>query len=255
MNNPSSISIKTKEELAILREGGRILSEIIHELTGSVKSGMSTQEVDDIAEKLILKQNVIPAFKGYRGFPGCACISVNHEVVHGIPGDRVLNEGDIASVDVGIIYKDYYSDTATTIPVGSISSELKNLLNVTKDALYQGIEQTRADNHLSDISAAIQRYVESHDFSIVKDFVGHGIGKNLHEDPEIPNYGPPHQGPLLKEGMVFAIEPMVNLGRWETKILEDGWTVSTADGQPSAHFEHTVAITDKGPEVLTEYRA
>ncbi len=255
MNKPGSISIKTKEELAILREGGRILAEIVHELTSSLKSGITTKEVDEIAEKLIAKRNVIPAFKGYRGFPGCVCLSVNHEVVHGIPGDRILKDGDIVSIDVGIIYKDYYSDTAMTVPVGEISAELKKLLAVTKDALYRGIEEARAHNHLSDISAAIQRYVESNDFSIVKDFVGHGIGKNLHEDPEIPNYGPPHQGPLLKEGMVFAIEPMVNLGRWETKILDDGWTVSTADGKASAHFEHTVAITGKGPEILTEYRS
>lgn len=255
MNKPSSISIKTKDELAILREGGRILAEIVHELSSSLKSGITTKEVDESAEKLIAQHKVIPAFKGYRGFPGCVCLSVNHEVVHGIPGDRILKDGDIVSVDVGIIYKDYYSDTAMTLPVGKITPELQKLLSVTQDALYRGIEEARPHNHLSDISAAIQRYVESNNFSIVKDFVGHGIGKNLHEDPEIPNYGPPHQGPVLKEGMVFAIEPMVNLGRWETKILDDGWTVSTADGKPSAHFEHTVAITDAGPEVLTEYRS
>lgn len=255
MTRQSSISIKTKEELAILREGGKILADIVHELKSSLSSGITTKEVDEIAERLIVSRNVIPAFKGYRGFPGCVCLSVNHEVVHGIPGDRILKDGDIVSVDVGIIYKDYYSDTAMTVAVGTISPELQKLLDVTQDSLYRGIEEARVHNHLSDISAAIQTYVESNHFSIVKDFVGHGIGKNLHEDPEIPNYGPPHQGPVLKEGMVFAIEPMVNLGRWETKILEDGWTVSTADGKPSAHFEHTIAITEQGPEIFTEYRS
>ena len=252
MSKQSAISIKSKEELQILREAGKILSGIVKELKSSLKSGVTTKEVDKIAERLIAKQNVIPAFKGYRGFPGCVCISVNHEVVHGIPSERILKAGDIVSLDVGIVHNNYYSDTAVTVGIGSIEPALQKLLDVTKESLYRGIRQAQVDNHLSDISAAIQRYVESNKFFIVKDFVGHGIGRNLHEDPEIPNYGPPHQGPILKEGMVFAIEPMVNVGTWQTKILDDGWTVSTADGKPSAHFEHTIAVTKSGPEILTE---
>lgn len=234
-----------------MREAGQILGGVIHELKGSLKSGVTTKAVDTIAEDLIQKANVIPAFKGYRGFPGCVCMSVNHEVVHGIPNERILREGDIVSMDVGIIHKDYYADTAVTVGIGKIGDELQQLLDVTRESLHRGIEQAQVHNHLTDISAAIQKYVEKFNFSIVKEFVGHGIGRNLHEDPEIPNFGPPHQGPILKAGMVFAIEPMVNLGTWQTRILEDGWTVATMDGKPSAHFEHTVAITKNGPEILT----
>ncbi|MBP9853508.1 MAG: type I methionyl aminopeptidase [Candidatus Omnitrophica bacterium] len=252
MNKQSTINIKTKEELRILREAGKILAGIVQELKSSLKSGITTKEVDLIAERLIAKQNVIPAFKGYRGFPGCACISVNHEVVHGIPSERILKNGDIVSLDVGIIHNKYYSDTAVTVGIGTIEPIHQKLLDVTKESLHRGIKQALVNNHLSDISAAIQSYVEANKFSIVKDFVGHGIGRNLHEDPEIPNYGPPHQGPILKEGMVFAIEPMVNVGSWQTKILDDGWTVSTVDGKPSAHFEHTIAIMNNGPEILTQ---
>ena len=200
---------------------------------------------------MIRQRAVVPAFKGYRDFPGCVCISVNEEVVHGVPGNRLLRAGDIVSLDVGIIHKGYYSDTALTVGIGMIRDALKKLLDVTSQSLDKGIEQARAGNHLSDISHAIQAFVEANHFSIVRDFVGHGIGKSLHEDPEIPNFGPAHNGPILKEGMVFAIEPMVNMGTWQTKILEDGWTVVTQDGAPSAHFEHTVAITAKGPEILT----
>ncbi|MGE0269050.1 MAG: type I methionyl aminopeptidase [Candidatus Omnitrophota bacterium] len=252
MDKPSLINIKTKEELKVLREAGKILAGIVQDVKSSLKSGVTTKEVDRIAERLIAKQNVIPAFKGYRGFPGCVCISVNHEVVHGIPSERILKDGDIVSLDVGIIHNKYYSDTAVTVAIGPVDPVLQKLLDVTKESLYRGINQARVHNHLSDISSAIQRYVESNKFFVVKDFVGHGIGRNLHEDPEIPNYGPPHQGPVLKEGMVFAIEPMVNIGTWQTKILDDGWTVSTADGKASAHFEHTVAILNNGPEILTE---
>jgi methionyl aminopeptidase len=198
------------------------------------------------------RKGVSPAFKGYRGFPGCVCVSVNDEVVHGIPGSRLLCDGDIVSLDVGIIHRDYYSDTAVTVGIGEVSKALRHLLEVTYQSLYEGIKEARVNNRLSDISHAIQKFVESHNLSVVRDFVGHGIGKNLHEDPEIPNFGPPHMGPLLKEGMVFAIEPMVNLGTWQTKISSDGWTVRTVDGKPSAHFEHTIAIAAGGPEILTE---
>jgi methionyl aminopeptidase len=220
-------------------------------LQGSLTSGITTKEIDLKAQDLIAKHNVRPAFKGYRGFPGCACVSVNEAVVHGIPGKRVVKEGDIVSIDVGIIHDDYYSDTAVTVAIGEVAPEIKRLLQVTEASLYKGIEQARVNNRLSDISWAVQSYVELHGFSVVRDFVGHGIGKQLHEDPEIPNYGPPGQGPILKEGMVFAIEPMVNVGTARTRMLNDGWTVVTEDGKPSAHFEHTIVVTSKGPEILT----
>ncbi len=252
MTPDSSITIKTPEELQIMREAGAILASVINEVKCSLKSGMTTREADQKAEKLIKEKNVIPAFKGYRGFPGCVCFSVNEEVVHGIPGDRILKDGDIASLDVGIIYKGYYSDTATPVAIGEAQPDLQRLLDVTSESLLEGINQARVNNHLSDISHAIQKYVEENGFSIVREVVGHGIGKNLHEDPEIPNFGPPHQGPVLKEGMVFAIEPMVNVGYASTKILQDGWTVVTEDGKPSAHFEHTIAIRKDGPEILTK---
>jgi len=252
MKTQRHIQIKTPEEIEVLADAGQILAGIIEELSCSLTNGMTTKDIDAKAEALIAARNVKPAFKGYRGFPGCACVSVNHEVVHGIPGDKKVHEGDIVSIDVGIIHRDYYSDTAFTIGVGKISKELQALLDVTRSALYKGIAQARPGNHLSDISHAIQKYVEGKKYAIVRDFVGHGIGKNLHEDPEIPNFGPPHQGPLLKEGMVLAIEPMVNLGTWQTRIVEDGWTVETVDKKPSAHFEHTVAVTKEGPRILTE---
>lgn len=252
MKTTSSISIKTAQEIAILRDAGKILAEISEDLKRSLREGITTREVDQVAEKLIRQRAVVPAFKGYRDFPGCVCISVNEEVVHGVPGNRLLRAGDIVSLDVGIIHKEYYSDTALTVGIGTIRDALKKLLDVTSQSLDKGIEQARAGNHLSDISHAIQTFVEGNHFSVVRDFVGHGIGKSLHEDPEIPNFGPAHNGPILKEGMVFAIEPMVNMGTWQTKILEDGWTVVTQDGAPSAHFEHTVAITAKGPEILTK---
>lgn len=248
----NSISIKTDAEIDILRDAGKILSGIIKDLTRSLQSGITTKEIDILAEKMMKERGVIPAFKGYRGFPACACISVNEEIVHGIPGNRVLRDGDIVSLDVGIKYKDFYSDTAVTVGIGKIDDELKRLLDVTKESLYRGIEQARINNRLSDVSHAIQSYVEANRFSVVRDFVGHGIGRYLHEDPEIPNFGPPHQGPVLKEGMVFAIEPMVNMGSWYTKIEKDGWTVKTQDGKPSAHFEHTIVIRANGPEILTE---
>lgn len=252
MTANNSISIKTSEELDILREAGVVLASVINEVKRSLKSGMTTREVGQKAEDLMKASNVLPAFKGYRGFPACVCLSVNDEVVHGIPGERVLKDGDIASLDAGIIYKGYYSDMAVTVGIGEIKPELQRLMDVTLESLRKGIEQAKTGNHLSDVSHAVQRYVEANQFSVVREFVGHGIGKNLHEDPEIPNFGSPHQGPILEEGMVLAIEPMVNMGRSSTRILEDGWTVVTQDGKPSAHFEHSVAITKNGPEILTK---
>jgi len=247
-----NIIIKTPAEIAIMKKAGGILSLILKKVAGSVKAGMTTRDIDLLTEKLIAKQGCRAAFKGYRGFPGSACVSINQEVVHGIPGNRIIKDGDIVSIDVGLIYDDYYADTATTVAVGRVSDQVKSLLAVTRESLYAGILQARLGNHLSDISHAVQKHVEQRGFSVVRDFVGHGIGVTLHEEPEIPNYGPPHTGPFLKEGMVFCIEPMVNMGSWETKIMEDGWTVETEDGQPSAHFEHMVAVTAEGPEILTE---
>lgn len=212
---------------------------------------MTTQAIDQKAEELIRAHGGQSAFKGYRGFPASSCVSVNREVVHGVPGPRIIKEGDIVSIDVGIIVDNYFSDTAFTLGVGNISLELQKLLRVTQEALYKGIAQAVVDRHLFDISYAIQSYVESRGFTVVRDFVGHGIGRALHEEPEIPNFGQPHDGPLLKEGMVLAIEPMVNMGTWQTRTLSDGWTVVTKDGLPSAHFEHTIAITKSGPEILT----
>lgn len=248
-SNP--IKIKSPQELKVLRKAGRILSSIMKELSRSLKAGMKTREIDAFAERLIGEHNVLPAFKGYRGFPACACISVNQEVVHGIPGDRVIRDGDIVSLDIGIIYRDYYSDTAVTVGIGDINPKLQELLDVAGEALQRGISQAKVDHRLGDVSHAIQQCVESRHFSIVRDFVGHGIGRALHEPPEIPNFGMPRTGPILKEGMVLAVEPMVNVGTWQTKISEDGWTVVTLDGQPSAHFEHTLAVTADGPEILT----
>lgn len=252
MTANAQIKLKAPHEVKILVKAGHILSSIIHEVTCSLKSGMTTKAIDAIAEQLIAEHGVTPAFKGYRGFPACCCISVNDEVVHGIPGEKCVRDGDIVSIDVGIIYKDYYSDTAITLGVGKINSKLQELLDVTKESLTQGINQARVGNRLGDISHAIQSFVEARGFSIVRDFVGHGIGKNLHEAPEIPNFGSSGTGPILKEGMVFAIEPMVNVGSWQTRICEDGWTVVTADGQASAHFEHSLAITANGPLILTK---
>lgn len=248
----SSISIKTPEELQVMREAGSILASVVNEIKCSLKSGVTTREVDQKAEALIKAHKVIAAFKGYRGFPACVCLSINEEVVHGIPSDRVLKDGDIASVDIGIIHKGYYSDTAVTVGIGTVKKELQRLMDVTVESLHEGIDQARVGNHLSDISYAIQKYVEANQFSVVREFVGHGIGKHLHEDPEIPNFGPPHKGPVLKEGMVLAIEPMVNLGKAPTKILNDGWTVTTEDEKPSAHFEHTIAIGKETAEILTK---
>jgi methionyl aminopeptidase len=245
------IKIKSPQEIDILRKAGKILASIIKQLEGSLTAGMTTKDIDAKALALMQQYKVKPAFKNYRGFPANSCISVNETVVHGIPSQRMVRNGDIVSIDVGIIHDDYYSDTAVTVGVGPLSPANKKLLEVTEAALYKGIEQARAGGHLSDISHAVQNYAELHGFSIVRDFVGHGIGRQLHEDPEIPNYGQAGQGPMLKEGMVFAIEPMVNLGTHRTKILEDGWTVVTEDGKSSAHFEHCIAITSKGAEILT----
>lgn len=245
------IPIKSEEDLKMLQKSGKILSKIIRRLQKFIRVGVSTIEIDRLAEKLIKEENAISAFKGYNGFPANICVSVNEEVVHGIPGQKMLKDGDIISLDAGINYEGYISDVAITLPVGRIDPKAKKLIEITRNALSQGIKQARVNNHLSDISYAIQTYVESQGFQVVRQFVGHGIGYSLHEDPQIPNFGLPHQGEVLKKGMVLAIEPMVNMGTWECKILDNGWTAVTKDGFPSAHFEHTIAITEAGPKILT----
>lgn len=245
------ILLKSEKDLQMLRQSGKILARIMQRLRDFIKAGVSTQEIDRLAEELLRRENSLPAFKGYKGFPANICTSINEEIVHGIPGERRIREGDIISLDLGINYAGYFSDAATTLAIGRVNSRAKKLIEVTKTALSEGIKQSRIGNKLSDISYAIQSYVEKHGFSVVRQFVGHGIGLSLHEEPEIPNFGRPHQGPELKPGMVFAIEPMVNMGTWESEILDNGWTAVTKDRLPSAHFEHTVAITEDGPEVLT----
>jgi len=235
----------------MIGESGEILAKIMQKLREFIRAGISTQEIDQLTEELVCKENAIPAFKGYKGFPANICTSINEEIVHGIPGERRLENGDIISLDLGINYKGYFSDAAITLAIGGIETKTKKLIEVTKTALSEGIKQARIDNHLSDISYAIQSYVEKNGFSVVREFVGHGIGLKLHEEPEIPNFGRPQQGPILREGMVFAIEPMVNMGTWESKILDNGWTAVTKDGLVSSHFEHTVAITENGPAILT----
>ncbi|MBI5145266.1 MAG: type I methionyl aminopeptidase [Candidatus Omnitrophica bacterium] len=245
------IPLKSKEDLERLKISGRIVAKIMQKLRNYVKVGISTKEIEGLAEELMAQEKVSAAFKGYKGFPASICTSVNEEIVHGIPSDRRLKEGDILSIDLGINYQGYFADAAVTLAIGRINSKVNKLIEVTKAALQEGIREARDDNYLSDISCAIQHYVEASGFSVVRQFVGHGIGRSLHEEPEIPNFGMAHHGPKLKAGMVLAIEPMVNMGTWEADILENGWTAVTKDKLPSAHFEHTVAVTKNGPDILT----
>lgn len=247
------ITLKSKKELKFLREAGQIVAEVLEELREIIitSSRITTQELDRLAESLILKRRAKPAFKGYRGFPSSLCTSVNEQVVHGIPGPYRLRSGDIIGLDLGVEFNGYYGDAAVTVTVGEASDEVQRLLQITERALYRGIKQAKAGNKLSDISYAIQSYVEKNGFSVVRDLVGHGIGKSLHEEPAVPNFGKAGQGPLLKKGMTLAIEPMVNTKSFEVKTKKDDWTVVTADGKPSAHFEHTIAIRGSKPEILT----
>jgi methionyl aminopeptidase len=246
------IVLKSERELAYMKDAGRIVAETHGELKKAVAPGVTTKELDQIAEEYITKKGAVPAFKGYHGFPATICASINEEVVHGIPGLRALKSGDIISIDVGAVINGYYGDAAVTLPVGEISESAAHLLEVTEQCLYKGIEQVKVDNRLTDISHAIQNYVESNGFSVVRDFVGHGIGTRMHEEPQVPNFGMPGRGPRLKPGMCLAIEPMVNMGSYEVETLLDNWTVVTKDKQLSAHFEHSVAVTEKGPLILTE---
>ncbi|RDV83381.1 type I methionyl aminopeptidase [Ammonifex thiophilus] len=242
---------KSERELQYMREAGRIVALTLQELEKAIRPGVTTKELDSLAEEFIRRQGARPAFKGLYGFPASICTSINEEVVHGIPGPRRLREGDIISIDVGTEVEGYHGDGAWTFPVGEISEEAARLLEVTREALYRGIEKAVAGNRLTDISYAIQTYVESHGFSVVRDFVGHGIGRRMHEEPQVPNFGPPGRGPRLEEGMTLAIEPMVNAGTYEVEVLPDNWTVVTKDRRLSAHFEHTIAVRKTRAEILT----
>ncbi|MBU9720202.1 MULTISPECIES: type I methionyl aminopeptidase [Bacillaceae] len=246
------IICKTPRELEVMRVAGRIVALTHQELQKHIKPGITTLELDSIADKFIRQHDAIPSFKGYNGFTGSICASVNEELVHGIPGNRVLKEGDIISIDIGAKYNGYHGDSAWTYPVGEISEESKELLQVTEESLFKGLDEAKPGERLSNISHAIQTYVESYGFSVVREYVGHGVGQDLHEDPQIPHFGPPGKGPRLKPGMVLAIEPMVNAGSRHVRTLKDNWTVVTTDGKMCAHFEHTIAIVDDGYEILTK---
>jgi methionyl aminopeptidase len=245
------IIIKSERELAIMRQAGRIVAEVLAILMKQVKPGMKTKELDNIAGREVERLGGKPSFKGYRGFPANLCVSVNDEIVHGIPGERTLREGDIVSLDMGATYKGFQGDSAVTVGVGEISSQARELMATTEGVLRAGISAARSGARLGDISATIQNYAESRGYSIVREYTGHGIGRDLHEEPQIPNFGNPGTGPVLKKGMTLALEPMVNVGDWRTRVGDDQWTVFTADGSLSAHFEHTIAITDGEAEILT----
>ena len=245
------IIIKNNHEIDLMRDAGRIVAETLLLVEENVKPGITTLELDKMAEEFITKHGAKPSFKGLYGFPSSLCISVNEKVVHGIPGAYILQEGDIISVDCGALLNGFHGDAARTFPVGKVSQEAQKLINVTRDSFFEGIKFAQVGNRLTDISHEIQRYVEDSGFSVVRDFVGHGIGRSVHEDPEVPNFGKAGRGPKLTEGMVLAIEPMVNLGTHKVKTLPDRWTVVTGDGSLSAHYENTVAILPDGPEILT----
>ncbi|QAS52656.1 type I methionyl aminopeptidase [Halobacillus litoralis] len=246
------IICKTSRELDIMREAGRIVALTHQKMKENIQPGITTGKLDKIADEFIRSMDAIPSFKGYNGFRGSICASVNEELVHGLPGDRVLNEGDIISIDIGAKYKGYHGDSAWTYPVGTVDDETLELLKVTEQSLFKGLDEAIPGERLSNISHAIQSCVEPKGFSIVREYVGHGVGQELHEDPQIPHYGPPNKGPRLKPGMVLAVEPMVNAGSRYVKTLSDHWTVVTQDGKMCAHFEHTIAITDEGYEILTK---
>lgn len=246
------IVLKSERELQYLYDAGQVVAKTHREVEKAVKPGVTTQELDRTAEEFILKCQAQPAFKGYHGFPASICASINEEIVHGIPSRlRQVISGDIISIDIGAVINGFVGDAAVSLPVGDVDEEMKRLLEVTEQSLYCGIEQALVGNRLSDISHAVQSFVESNRFSVVRDFVGHGIGRQMHEEPQIPNFGSPGRGPRLKAGMTLAIEPMVNMGTYEVETLSDNWTVVTKDRKPSAHFEHSIAITEKGPWILT----
>lgn len=245
------IQLKTPKEIELIQAGGEILAGALKLVREACAPNVKTKELDQLAEEFILERGGRPAFKGYQGFPGTLCISVNEEVVHGIPGSRKLKQGDIVSVDCGVVWEGFVADSATTIPIGDIDEETATLLKVTEESLYKAIDQARVGNYVRDISQVVQEWVEKHGFSVVRELVGHGVGREIHEDPQIPNYVTAQRGPKLKEGLVIAIEPMVNAGGCEVRLKRDRWTIETLDRSRSAHFEHTVAVTKDGPKILT----
>ncbi len=245
------IVLKSRDEIEVMRRAGRVVARTLDLVGRVIKPGMTTAELDALIEEFIRSEGAIPGFKNYQGYPGSACVSIDDEVVHGIPGKRVIKEGEIVSVDVGSIVDEFYGDSARTFAIGEISPEKAKLMEYTQKALMAGIDKARKDNKLGAISEAVQKVAESQGYGVVRQLVGHGIGRKMHEEPQVPNFGSSNEGPVLKTGMVIAIEPMINMGTYEVKTMPDGWTVVTADGQPSAHFEHTVAITDNGPDILT----
>ncbi|MGE0492660.1 MAG: type I methionyl aminopeptidase [Vulcanimicrobiota bacterium] len=245
------ILLKSEREIALIDHAGTVLYQVLQLVNEACQVGVRTRELDKLAEDFILKNDCKPAFKGYQGFPATLCISINEEVVHGIPSSRKVKAGDLVSVDCGVVWEGYIADSAITIPVGDIPENHQKLLDVTKESLYLGIEQARLGNHVRDISKAVQDCVEAAGFSVVRELVGHGVGREMHEEPQVPNYATPQRGPKLEEGMVIAIEPMVNLGDYRVRVKRDKWTIETLDRKPSAHFEHTVAITKNGPRILT----
>ena len=246
------VILKLPDEIEKARASNRIVAEVLSRLREKVKPGVKTKDLDKFAEEVAEKRGAKPAFKGYRGYPHSLCISINEVVVHGMPSERLLEEGDIVGLDFGIYYKGFFGDATITLPVGKVAQKALRLMQVTEQSLYAGIAQAVAGNRLGDISSAVQSTVEDAGYSVVRDFVGHGIGKNLHEEPQIPNFGKKGRGIELKKGMILAIEPMVNQGEYEVQVLPDGWTVVTKDGSLSAHFEHSVAITDNGPDILSK---
>ena len=245
------ITIKSPREIELLRIAGEIPGSTHNYLKPYIKPGITTKELDTLAEEYILSRNATPSFKGYDGFPGTVCISINEEVVHGIPGNRKLKEGDIVTLDIGACYKGYHGDSAWTYAVGKISDEKQKLMDVTKESLFKGLEQVKAGNRIGDIGHAVQEYAESFGYGVVRELVGHGVGTDVHEEPDVPNYGKAHTGPILKEGMVIAVEPMITMGDKAICILDDDWTIITQDEKPAAHFEHTVVVTKEGYEILT----
>lgn len=245
------VIIKTKEEVEVMRRAGRVVAEVLDMVEETIEPGMTTGRLDMLIEDFIRSRGAIPGFKNYQGFPASACISINDEVVHGIPGKRVIMEGDIVSVDVGSIVDGFYGDSARTYAIGKVSEEKLRLMENTQKSLAAGIDKAQKGNKLGEISAAVQAVAEAEGYGVVRQLVGHGIGRNMHEEPQVPNFGSSNDGPVLKIGMVLAIEPMINLGTYQVKTLPDGWTIVTADGKASAHYEHTIAITDDRPDILT----
>lgn len=245
------ITIKSDEEIKIMREAGRHVAEVMQELVRAVKAGVVVKDLDKIVRKEYKRRGVTPTFLGYHGYPATVCVSVNEELVHGIPGDRVIQDGDVVSIDLGATYKGFVGDHAVTITVGQVPAEVQKLVEVTRESLNRGIAAAKAGERLGVISSAIGEYIESQGFGVVREYVGHGVGRQMHEDPQVPNYGSADRGPVLRKGMVLALEPMVTMGDWHTKTHADGWTVSTLDGSLCAHVEHTIAITENGAQILT----